>query len=86
MLLSICLIFGNFQPGVVYKSAAYKKKACNCFNIFTQEADEPQHLKILTTSKYKAWILKEATLTIHDFIHIKVASLAYTLFKYIGSV
>ena len=28
MLLSICLIFYEFQPGVAYKSVAYKKE-CN---------------------------------------------------------
>ena len=26
VLLSICLIFGQFQSGVAYKSLAYKKK------------------------------------------------------------
>ena len=26
MLLSICLIFSQFQPGIIYKSAAYNKK------------------------------------------------------------
>ena len=28
MLLSFCLIFWQFQPGVAYESVAYKKKAC----------------------------------------------------------
>ena len=28
VLLSLCLIFGQFKPGVANKSAAYKK-ACN---------------------------------------------------------
>ena len=28
VLLKNCLFFGRFQPGVAYKSVAYKKKAC----------------------------------------------------------
>ena len=28
MLLSICLNFWKFQPSIVYKSVAYKKRVC----------------------------------------------------------
>ena len=31
VLLSICLIFCKFQPGIVYEGVAYKKRACNLF-------------------------------------------------------
>ena len=34
VLLSICLIFCQFQPGVAYKKVAYKKRACIYLKVF----------------------------------------------------
>ena len=34
VLLSVCLMFSQSQPGVAYKSVAYKKKACISFEMF----------------------------------------------------
>ena len=34
VLLSICLSFCKFQPGVAYKSVAYKKRACINLKVF----------------------------------------------------
>ena len=41
VLLSFCLIFCKFQPGVAYKSVAYKKKACtnNLFCLLSYEIE-----------------------------------------------
>ena len=44
MLLSICLIFCQFKPGVAYKNVAYKKSVSS--QIVT-ESTYPKNLNIL---------------------------------------
>ena len=45
VLLSLCLIFCQFQPGAAYKSIAYKKKSVYCLKSNTHFLNLESHRK-----------------------------------------
>ena len=56
VLLSICLIFCQFQPNVAYKSIVYKK-ACN--EVYCRKASLMLKISLNTSIQIKLFILPE---------------------------